>query len=365
MREVKLKKIVHIITNFSGVGGAEMMLIKLVNEVKGYSHHIISLIDVSEELKVKVENKNVTYTSIGCRGPITLALSALKIKKHLDESSTIITWMYHACFVGGLLKIVSPKNSVFFNIRHSLDAYRLEGFSTKLAIKATKLLSNYADGIIYCSKNAQEQHQVYGYSMKRSIYIANGFLFKQPPMLKPVLSNTFVIGALGRFHEAKNYPHLLNAFSKLLNQRSNVKLVLGGKGVDYKNLEFMQLVKEYKIPLEKIELLGVITDTSKFYSSLNLFVLPSITEGFPNVLVEAMSHSLPVISTNVGDAALIIENVDFIVESTGETLYRKLLEFTGTTDEYRSRVGEENICIVKNKYCISHIAQQYELFIAQ
>src|SRR6185295_10648982 len=56
-----------------------------------------------------------------------------------------------------------------------------------------------------------------------------------------------------------------------------------------------------------------VSDMASFYQSIDALVLSSRTEGFPNVVAEAMSHGKPVITTDVGDAALIVGATGFVV----------------------------------------------------
>ncbi|MGR5336193.1 glycosyltransferase [Vibrio gigantis] len=358
-----MNKIVHVITNFSGVGGAELMLIRLINATPKNNHKIISLMGISKELKERVENENVEYKALGCTNIFSMFFSFLILRGILrgKENVLIIAWMYHACVISGLASLFTDRINIFFNIRHSLDALRNEKISTRLAIFFTKLLSYSSDGVIYCSNNAKLQHENYGFSKDKSIYIPNGFSFKKENNKNESDNKKeFIIGMLGRYNEAKDFYNLIKAFNNVQTNIPNVRLKIGGKGVDYNNIELLDLIDKQGIPRAKVELLGPVKDVDNFYKSLDLYVLSSRNEAFPNVLVEAMSNSLPVISTNVGDASLIIDNHEFLVPpSDSDSLASKILFITSMTEERRREIGLINRDVVTESYDIKFVSKRY------
>lgn len=358
-----MNSINHVITNFSGIGGAELMLIRLINATPNVRHRVISLMSISDDLKSKVNNPNVEYFSLNSKGMLSMLFSSFRLVFHLKKNkSKIISWMYHACVISSISVFFLKKGRThYFNIRHSLDALENEKVSTKISIYACKYLSKYSSGNIYCSSKAMEQHEKLGFDSKKTIYIPNGYKFRNDYCSKS--GNTkdcFVIGMLGRFNDAKDFNNLLKAFKEILSCCSNVFLRIGGKDVDYKNSELMRTIDDLKIPRDKLELLGPVTDVDNFYRELDLYILSSRNEAFPNVLVEAMSNSLPVVSTNVGDASLIINNNDYLVPpSDSKKLAKKVLEFINMSDIERSNIGSRNRKLVLSNYSIEEVSAMY------
>ena len=135
---------IHVITNFSDVGGAEEMLIRYVNEAAHTEHIIISLMSVTPLMTNKL-NKKHKIVSLNCKNFIDLLVSVYRIIKILSKESEIkvYSWMYHANVVTALSKLFSSKNfSLIWGVRHSLDDLSGEKFSTKIAIYAGESFEN-------------------------------------------------------------------------------------------------------------------------------------------------------------------------------------------------------------------------------
>jgi hypothetical protein len=97
-----------------------------------------------------------------------------------------------------------------------------------------------------------------------------------------------------------------------------------------------------------------------FYSSIDLLVLSSKTEGFPNVLVEAVGYSIPSFSTDVGDAKTIINN-DAHISPAGnpELLAKNILQFIGKSEEERYMAIKETHDHVVRRFSMDKFVKAY------
>ena len=100
--------------------------------------------------------------------------------------------------------------------------------------------------------------------------------------------------ASGRFAMQKDYPTLLRAFKLVIAQQS-ARLVVLGNGPQRNEIE--ALIAELGIG-DSVELAGYVTNTKDYYARASVFVLSSRWEGFPNVLVEALSAGVPTVTTD-------------------------------------------------------------------
>lgn len=165
------------------------------------------------------------------------------------------------------------------------------------------LLNKYATLRISCSNEAAKTI----FAGKKYIYLPNAIeakRFDYNDILRDeirnrynILSDTFVIGTVGMFSDAKNHAFLIDVFKDYLMVNHNSKLLIVGDG---KNRSIIEN-KIAKLDISSnIIITGWQKDTSIFYSAMDIFVLPSISEGFPLVLLEAQANGLKsLISTNV------------------------------------------------------------------
>lgn len=115
-------------------------------------------------------------------------------------------------------------------------------------------------------------------------------------------ADTFVFGCVGRFTQEKDHKTLIKAFFELLKYSSvskgKVGLVLAGGGI--LELQLVGLIKELGLE-DKVKITGVFQDSKKieYYSSFDVFVFPSLAEGFGIVLVEAMVFGIPTICSDL------------------------------------------------------------------
>ncbi|OFW86824.1 MAG: hypothetical protein A2794_00155 [Alphaproteobacteria bacterium RIFCSPHIGHO2_01_FULL_40_8] len=118
------------------------------------------------------------------------------------------------------------------------------------------------------------------------------------------LGNSFVIGTAGRLSREKGQIGLIKAFEKIKEQIPAAKLLIAGEGPLQKDLERYAGKKSLA---GSVVFAGKVKDMPSLYKTMDIFVLSSITEGIPIVLLEAMAMQLPVISTDVGGTSYVID----------------------------------------------------------
>ncbi|RUM94604.1 MAG: hypothetical protein DSZ28_02355 [Thiothrix sp.] len=121
-----------------------------------------------------------------------------------------------------------------------------------------------------------------------------------------VSNESILIGVFGRLSPEKGQENLLVAFSRLLNQQV-ASLVFVGDGQDLTKLK--ALAKTLKIS-DRVYFQGHQKYMRDYYEAIDLLVLPSLSEGLPNVILEAMALGKPVLSTDVGAVSEVISNTE-------------------------------------------------------
>lgn len=129
-------------------------------------------------------------------------------------------------------------------------------------------------------------------------------------------SNDRLIGYLGRVSKEKGLRYLIDAVAQLIKGGKRLKLLIVGEGPDERNLE--EQVSRLNLG-SKVIFAGFQKSIEPWLASMDLFVLPSLTEGTPMALLEAMSAGLPVVASAVGGIPKIItDRVNGILTAPGD-----------------------------------------------
>jgi glycosyltransferase involved in cell wall biosynthesis len=190
--------------------------------------------------------------------------------------------------------------------------------SDPLSIIATFLQSithRLSDRIIVYSERPIEEHGLQKYRTKISIAHKHFLDFGRFKVKKQFAERGNIIGYIGALSKAKGVPNLPETISKVLSSENKGEFLIGGDG------ELRGEVEEFSNRENlnrKVKYLGWIAhdELPKYLNELKLLVLPSYTEGLPNIMLEAMACGTPVLATPVGAIPDIIKDgeIGFIME---------------------------------------------------
>ena len=158
-----------------------------------------------------------------------------------------------------------------------------------------------------------------------------------------------IVLSVGRLIETKHYDELIQMFAEL--DQKNWKLVIvGGDALKQKNKEKLeQLIRDLKME-EKIILAGKQSDVDRFYTKSKIFAFTSSSEGFPNVVGEAMTAGLPVIAYDcvAGPSDLIEDSKSgYLVPTHKKETYKLKLKRLMEDEKLRLQMGEKGQQSVK------------------
>lgn len=124
------------------------------------------------------------------------------------------------------------------------------------------------------------------------------------------LKESLVIGHIGRFMKQKNHDFIIDVFDKIKKLWPEARLLLVGDGPLFDEIK----EKVNSLGLEdSVVFTGVKQNAYDYYNAMDVFVLPSLYEGFGIVLIEAQANGLPcVASTEVPEEVNIANQVDFL-----------------------------------------------------
>ncbi|MCK4099370.1 glycosyltransferase [Acinetobacter radioresistens] len=366
-----IMKIAHVIIGLN-VGGAELMLKRLVltSQAKGkFKHEVISLTDLGA-LGLDLEQAGISVHILNMKSSLDLLRVYISLKKILKKikPDVVQTWMYHSDLIGGLAAKNVGINNIIWGIRNTeLDSN--SGIIKKIIRKTCALLSHKVPKKIICvASKAKNVHEHIGYCKEKMLVIPNGFdinrfnvdnelRYRYRDELK-IQHNRLVIGNIGRFTPAKNQVNFIKACLLLLKKGYDFDVIIAGRNISLNNFEIKQLVGDKK----NFKVIGEIDQPEKFYNAIDVFCLSSITEGFPNVLGEAMATKRICLTTDAGDAKEILGNCGYHINGFTFDEIAKSIEINILSKEHYNlkTIGERARLEVVKKYSLEKIVSDFE-----
>lgn len=365
-------KILHIITGLSD-GGAEAVLYRLCTLDKNNRHRVVSLMNAGKygpllrQAGIAVDLLNMPRSRVTAKGLFRL----WRILRH-DRPDVIQTWMYHADLLGGVLARIAGIKQVFWGIRHSNIELSNNKYSTVFIARLCALLSHIIPlRIVCCSHQAAQVHQKLGYDSKKITIIQNGYnpaQFFPNPTANLQIRNDFgiptdalLIGMVARFDKQKDHATLIAALGIIKKRGYDFLCILAGSGLVRENIELTSLLRTHEVETHVL-LVGPRSDIPNLMNAFDLHVLSSLGEAFPNVLAEAMACGTPCVTTDVGDAALIVGKTGWVAPTSDPvSLADSIILAVSSWQDKDSWREKQQACrthIVAN-FNIDHMLQSY------
>ena len=323
-------RVAFVVTDLD-VGGAEMMLLKLVSRIdrRRFEPSIVVLNGRAAALAPAFRELGIACELLDWRpGRVRDALRGVRqLARALRarRPDLVQGWMYHGNLAATLVtSFMRHKPRVLWNVRASLMERRLENPLTLLLIRLGGTLSFSPARIINNSAaSALEHERRMGYRADKRVVLPNGFdvaLFKPSDDARSALRRSLaiphdarIVGMVARYHPMKDHAAFLAAAGDVARIRRDVRFVLAGLNVVPENEALMQLAREHGIA-DQVHLLGPRADMHAIVPAFDLQVSSSSSgEGFPNVVGEAMSCGVPCVVTDVGDSAAVVGDTGLAV----------------------------------------------------
>jgi glycosyltransferase involved in cell wall biosynthesis len=277
----------------------------ILNKVKNHPFNIIQI----KELKWKL---NFWYDPI-----VLLKLIKLLKKKRYDIVHTHTT-------KAGILGRVAAHISGVPVIVHGLHGSTFQAFNSSLLnwllFLLERLTGRFTDAYISVSKMLSEKYVEKGIGKKENYYTVYSGMkldkfyevrekvdYREKRRELGINSGQFVIGNVARLETRKGHQFLLDAFKKVTLERKDypLKLLIIGEGEDREKLE--NYIKKLNLE-DKVIFTGYREDVEELMALMDIFVLTSLREGLPRVLVQAAAVGMPSVAFNVDGVSEIIKD---------------------------------------------------------
>ena len=284
-----------------------------------------------------------------------IEVTRLVIRNHLDVSVVwkiyylirkirphiVHTHLLHADLYG-ILAATLTGTKIIISTKHGYDNYE----KTSVFYKLNSISNKWVNKIITISHALQSKvtssEGIDNSKMTTIYYGLDGEKYESKTdtglakSIAGVTNDVCIMGSVGRLVPVKGYEILLEALAGI---DFDFRLLILGDGPLKGPLERMCV--DFNLS-GKVKFLGFVPDVSRILSGLDIFVLPTLGEGFGLVLLEAMAHHLPIISTNAMAVPEIVENhkAGLLVPPKDIKALRETIKKLMNSPEKRMSMGE-------------------------
>ncbi len=348
-------RIVNIILT-SQNGGAEQAFIDYCTALRNLGHDVLGIVKndapyIAEVEKLGIKVKKVK-NNFGYYDPFTIS----DIKKILQEFDADVVFSHmgrSVVLARKAIKKIKNKKIIEIAINHSMNVKRSIG----------------ADIVLSVSKVIFFRTIDLGQSESTSFVIPNAIDLRDTIEIAPKINlsekDTIVIGSLGRFDKAKAFRFAIKAIKILETEFPSKKFLLKIAGSGQQDKFLRDLAKELNVE-DKIDFCGWIKDKKEFYSSIDIFCLPSQRETFGLVLLEAMKYRKPIISTNADGPKEILSNrIDSLIveleplNNTEERIALAIIEMVENPDLVNSMI-ENSFIRLKERFSYESLEKRLQ-----
>ena len=316
-----MKKVLFVATVVGHINAFHIPYLKWFRE-QGWETHVAAHADTEQESHISCCD---VFHEVGfTRTPFTLEnIKAYKVLKQLIDDNTFDTIHCHTPTGAALTRLAarqarsSGRTKVIYTA-HGFHFYKGAPLLNWLVYyPIEKFLSRYTDVLITINKedynlakntmHAKKTGYVPGVGIDigkiKSVSVDRGK--KRAELGIP--QNAFVLISVGELNKNKNHEVVVKALS-MVKENRNIHYVIAGQGQLYKYL--LNLIERYELN-DQVHLLGFRTDVIELLKASDCFIFPSLREGLPVALMEAMVCGLPVICSAIrGNCDIVKENIN-------------------------------------------------------
>ena len=346
-------RICHLIGSLKH-GGAERQLINLLNNLSIKTKYLVLLTNKEDCGFYRLLNQKINI----CFMPIRLRyfyFTILKLSKFLRQNriDVLQTHMYWANLYGTISGKIAGL-PVIISTEHGRNPWKKNWhywIERNIITKLSDLRICVSKDIVSVRKNLDRIPE------KKLKYIPNAT--KIPATIKKIENKITMIGSIGRFVEAKDFSTLIKAAKILKESNILFEIHILGDGPLRKELEAIRK----RLGLESVlKMPGFQDNVDEWLSKFDLFVISSIREGQPLVLLEAMAYGLAIVATNIGGIPDTVKDGEeaILVEPKKPEILASAIRNFIENESLRAKYGKKAKERAKKEFSINALCKQYE-----
>jgi glycosyltransferase involved in cell wall biosynthesis len=308
------------------IGGAERQLVILANELASRGHDVvIASYYPGGALSEKLDSGRVRLISLGKRSRWDLFSLYIKVWRLVKQERPDVLhgWMHTQNIVATSIQVFFPKIKLFWCIRSS-DLEMVQDLVERFEVWLQSRLSGVPDCVVVNSMAGLEHGVTSGIPREKMLFIPNGIdtnvFYPDESEGKRVRADwgisesAKIIGKIARFDPIKNHPAFLKAAARIAAERPDVYFVCVGHGRETYVRELKEMTKSLGLA-DRLQWIEARPDVRAVYNAIDVFCSASYSEGFPNVIGEAMACGRHCVITDVGDSKLVVGTTGISVPS--------------------------------------------------
>jgi glycosyltransferase involved in cell wall biosynthesis len=364
-------RVVHLITDLD-VGGAEVMLARLVEASDpAVLENVVVSLKSGGIIADRIAARRIPVIGLGIRAGHASPRGVIRALKVLRElrPSVLQTWLYHADLIGLVAGTLARVPRIIWNVRCSALDPADHGPTLSLQLRTLAAASRWPSAIVCNSFSGRREHERLGYKPRRWAVISNGLDIRECAPNRSaravvrrdlgLAESVFLVGLVARLHPMKDHETFLKAAALIHHQAPDVHFIVAGRGVP-ESVALKTLVANLGVS-RALHILGEQKDVPRLLAALDIAVSSSNSEGFPNIVLEAMACAIPCVVTDTGDSALVVGNTGRVVPSKDPVaLSRAVLELLRMKPEGREALGESARARVACEFSLAIISRRYQ-----
>lgn len=298
------------------MGGAEKVVTSLADALAAKGHEVC-IAFMTGAAAVLPTNASIQVVSLGMVSKIDVMGAVFNFKRLiLDFQPDVVhSHMVHANILARVCRLATPMARLISSAHNSNEGGKLRMLAYRLTDALADISTNVSEEAVAAFVKAKAVRPGRMVAVHNGI-AADAFVFNAAARARIrqellVHDNCRLILAVGRLHEAKDYPNLFHALTHLPVNGLTYQMFVVGDGPLRGNLEALAV----KLGIaDRVRFLGVRRDVPDLMSAADVFVLPSAWEGFGLVVAEAMACERVVVATDCGGVREVVGEAGYLVK---------------------------------------------------
>ena len=259
-------------------------------------------------------------------------------------------------------------------IIHTFHGHVFHGYfsarKTQLFLHIERFLARFTRKIVVISQQQQVEicHKYRIAHANKFTVVPLGFDFVAPQVVAQQrgwlrekyqwMQDDVVVAIIGRLAAIKNHKMFLDVAERVAKQHKHIKFAIIGDGELRHQLE--ESVRQRNLQ-HQVVFSGWVKETARIYSDIDIVALTSVNEGTPVVAIEGMYYAKPVVATNVGGVADVVdENCGFLCEVNDVKSFASNLLLVANNTQLRQQLGKSAHERSKKMFCYTRLVHDIE-----